>query len=48
VKAGELLLILEAMKMKNRILSPRDGVVKKINVKTGNIVAKNLVLIELV
>jgi biotin carboxyl carrier protein len=48
VKAGQLLLILEAMKMKNRILSPRDGVVKKINVKTGNIVAKNAVLIELV
>lgn len=47
VKSGELLLILEAMKMKNRILSPADGTVKKIHVKVGNIVAKNVVLVEL-
>jgi biotin carboxyl carrier protein len=46
VKEGELLLILEAMKMKNRILSPMDGTIKKINVKTGIIVPKNEVLIE--
>ena len=47
VKKGDLLLILEAMKMKNRIISPMDGVIKKINVKTGIIVPKNKVLIEL-
>lgn len=47
VKAGDLLLILEAMKMKNRIVSPADGTIKKIYVKVGNIVAKNLVLVEL-
>lgn len=47
VKQGELLLILEAMKMKNRILSPMDGTIKKINVKPGIIVPKNEVLIEL-
>ncbi|NQT77728.1 MAG: biotin/lipoyl-binding protein [Bacteroidetes bacterium] len=47
VKAGDLLLVLDAMKMKNQILSPLEGVVKKVNAKTGNIVAKDQVLIEL-
>jgi len=46
VKKGDLLLTLEAMKMKNRILSPMDGTIKKVNVKTGNIVPKNNVLVE--
>nr|WP_300092824.1 biotin/lipoyl-containing protein [Sedimentibacter sp.] len=31
VKAGELILILEAMKMENEIVSPKDGVVNKIH-----------------
>ncbi|RLI79599.1 acetyl-CoA carboxylase biotin carboxyl carrier protein subunit [Archaeoglobales archaeon] len=35
VKAGQALLILEAMKMENEIVSPRDGVVKEIKVKEG-------------
>ena len=48
VKQGDLLIILEAMKMKNRILAPADATIKKINVKTGIIVPKNEVLIELV
>lgn len=47
VKEGELLLTLEAMKMKNRILSPMDGTIKKVNVKPGIIVPKNKVLMEL-
>ena len=47
VKKGDLLLILEAMKMKNRILSPLDGIIKKVNVKSGIIVPKNEILIEL-
>ena len=46
VKAGEPLLILEAMKMENIIKSPGDGVVKKVNVKKGQSVEKNQVLIE--
>ena len=46
VNKGDLLLTLEAMKMKNRILSPMDGTIRKVNVKTGNIVPKNEVLIE--
>jgi biotin carboxyl carrier protein len=47
VKAGDLLLILDAMKMKNRILSPFEGIVKKVKAEAGNIVAKNQVLVEL-
>ena len=47
VKKGDLLLTLEAMKMKNRILSPADGVIKEVYVKTGIIVPKNEVLVEL-
>jgi len=47
VKKGELLLTLEAMKMKNRILSPEDGIIKAVHVKTGIIVPKNEVLLEL-
>ncbi|GCC52439.1 acetyl-CoA carboxylase biotin carboxyl carrier protein subunit [Chryseotalea sanaruensis] len=46
VKAGDQLLILEAMKMENILKSPGDGVVKKIKVKKGDSVEKNQVLIE--
>jgi len=37
VKKGDDLFILEAMKMENRIFAPRDGVVKEIAVKKGDI-----------
>ena len=47
VKKGDLLLTLEAMKMKNRIMSPVDGKVLKITVKPGDTVAKNHLLVEL-
>jgi biotin carboxyl carrier protein len=47
VKEGETLLILEAMKMKNLIKAPFDGIIKKIHVKAGDIVPKNFVLIEM-
>ena len=35
VKAGDTLLILEAMKMQNEIAAPADGTVKAINVSAG-------------
>ena len=35
VKAGEVLLILEAMKMQNEITADADGTVKKFNVSAG-------------
>jgi biotin carboxyl carrier protein len=46
VKAGETLLILEAMKMENIIKSPGDAVVKSVKVRMGEGVEKNQVLIE--
>lgn len=46
VKAGDPLLILEAMKMENMLKSPGDGVVKSVKVKKGDTVEKNQVLIE--
>lgn len=47
VKEGDILLILEAMKMKNHILAPFDGKIKSVNVKVGDIVPKNFVLIQM-
>ena len=35
VKAGDTLLILEAMKMQNEIAAPADGTVKAVNVTAG-------------
>ncbi len=45
-KKGDLLLILEAMKMENAIKSPRDGKIKKINVQLKQPVEKNQVMLE--
>lgn len=47
VRAGEYLLVLEAMKMENTLTAPRDGVVKSVAVKKGQSVEKNQLLIEI-
>lgn len=47
VKAGETLVVFEAMKMDNNIICPFDTVVKKINVKAGDLVTKETVIMEL-
>jgi biotin carboxyl carrier protein len=44
---GQRILILEAMKMENSIVMHTKGRVKKVNVKKGQAVEKNQVLIEL-
>jgi len=44
VKAGEPVVVLEAMKMENALPSPKDGVVKRLAVKPGTKVAKGAVL----
>ena len=46
VKTGELVLILEAMKMENEILAPSDGTVTKMNCGAGSTVAGGEVLFE--
>jgi biotin carboxyl carrier protein len=46
VKAGDQLLILEAMKMENILKSSGEGIVKSVKVKKGDTVEKNQVLIE--
>lgn len=46
VKAGDQLLVLEAMKMENVIKSPGDGIVSKILVEEKQNVEKNQVLIS--
>lgn len=46
VKAGDLVLILEAMKMENEIFSPKDGTIKKMNCEVGGTVAGGEVLFE--
>ena len=47
VKKGDTLMILEAMKMLNRIKAPQDGTVKGISVAAGEKVTKGQVLIEI-
>jgi biotin carboxyl carrier protein len=44
VRCGEVLLLLEAMKMENEICAPCDGVVSQLPVKAGDRVAKGQVL----
>ncbi|MCP4883710.1 MAG: acetyl-CoA carboxylase biotin carboxyl carrier protein subunit [Flavobacteriales bacterium] len=46
VKEGETLLILEAMKMENAIVCPKNTVIKEIYVVVGDTVDKNKLLID--
>jgi len=47
VKEGDSILILEAMKMQNEIITQVAGKIKKINVKAGDTVTKDDVLLEI-
>ena len=47
VKAGNTVLILEAMKMENEIPAPADGVVKSLHVEVGATVNTNDLLVSL-
>jgi biotin carboxyl carrier protein len=46
VKAGDALLVLEAMKMENIIKAQGEGTVKQLKIKKGDTVEKNQPLIE--
>ena len=47
VKAGDNMLVLEAMKMKNKVVFSKEAVIKSIRVKEGEKIPKNHVMIEL-
>ncbi|MFO1519008.1 MAG: acetyl-CoA carboxylase biotin carboxyl carrier protein subunit [bacterium] len=46
IKKGDVLMILEAMKMEHKITSPRDGVVKKVFFQEGERVSQGADLVE--
>ncbi len=47
VKKGAELLILDAMKMQNRIKSPVEGLIIRIHVKRGDRVPRGFLLVEI-
>ncbi|MBQ7523099.1 MAG: acetyl-CoA carboxylase biotin carboxyl carrier protein subunit [Oscillospiraceae bacterium] len=47
VKSGDVLVILEAMKMENEIVAPRDGTVAQVVVAAGNTVDTGAPLVVL-
>ena len=46
VKEGETLLLLEAMKMQNKVCMPFDGEIVKIHVKKNDIIPRKHLMIE--
>jgi len=48
VKKGDVLLVMEAMKMENNVLAEKDGTVASVKVSVGDAVLQNDVLIEMV
>ena len=47
VKKGDVLVVLEAMKMENEIVAPQDGTVASVNVAVGDMVEPGAVLATL-
>ena len=47
IKEGEVILILDAMKMYTKVQMPFDGVIKSINVSKGDRIPKNTVMINI-
>jgi len=47
VRKGDEVLVVEAMKMENALRAPRDGTVKSVAVKVGDMVNPGVVLVEL-
>lgn len=47
VKKGETMLILEAMKMRNKVAMPFDGTIKAVHIEAGQKIAKDILMIEI-
>ena len=47
VSAGDSMMVLDAMKMKNRILFQKNGIVKSVNVKEGERIPKGFLMVEM-
>lgn len=47
VKKGDILVILESMKMQNELKSPRDGTVLRVKVKGGDSVEHNQIMLTI-
>lgn len=45
VRKGDILVILESMKMQNELKSPRDGIVARVKAKGGDSVEQNQILL---
>jgi len=48
IKKGQVILILESMKMQNELKAPRDGTIGRIRVKTGESVEQKQTLLSVV
>jgi biotin carboxyl carrier protein len=48
IKKGQKLLVMEAMKMENQVLSEKDGVIESIKVQLGQAVLQGDVLFEII
>ncbi|MES2905575.1 MAG: biotin/lipoyl-containing protein, partial [Pseudomonadota bacterium] len=46
VKTGEIVAVVEAMKMENQLRSERDGTIKSIGVKVGDTLAVDAIMME--
>jgi biotin carboxyl carrier protein len=47
VYKGQVLLVVEAMKMENNVLSPANGTIKRLHVKEGDTVDGSALLVNL-
>ena len=47
VTAGQVLAVLEAMKMEHKLMAPRDGTIEAVTVKVGDQVTAGAILVRM-